>query len=117
MQKKKISALVFLALLISTSTHVFAATTVTVNNNAGIPCTVKATGLVKGDIIKVYDLATGGKLLGTATADTTGIATASLAKTLGASAGTVYVSVTTKGSLESTATGFGYFAKTVTPSL
>ncbi len=84
----------------------------TVNNAVGTPDTVTIKGLALGDIINVYQGVTAdgtvgiGLPIGTATAiadkanASTAIATATIAQ-LGAAGGNVYVSVTSKGLLES----------------
>ncbi|MBU3143480.1 hypothetical protein [Clostridium sp. CF012] len=80
----------------------------TVNNAVGTPDTVTITGLAVGDIVKVYPAAIiDGTAIGTATATGTSdkgwngaIATASIAQ-FGTGAGNVYVTVTSKGFLES----------------
>jgi trimeric autotransporter adhesin len=89
------------------------ATKVTIVNNAGKAGTVKVSGLTGGDILNVYDAAQGGTLIGTATVGTYDTdATASITQ-LGADAGTVYITVTSTGKLESDRTSVAYAAKTV----
>ena len=70
-----------------------------VQNNAGMPDTVKVVNLLPGDIVKVYtDVALNNKL-GQATAISTS-ATVSIQQ-LGSGAGSVYITVTSRGKLES----------------
>ncbi|SDG54655.1 hypothetical protein SAMN04488542_1581, partial [Fontibacillus panacisegetis] len=76
-----------------------AADKVTIVNNAGKADTVTVTDLTAGTIVKVYDLETAGKVLGTVTASRSE-ATISIAN-LGFSSGSVYVSVTEPGKTES----------------
>ncbi|MGD6875665.1 hypothetical protein [Bacillus infantis] len=89
-----------------------AADTITVTNNtAGTPDTVAVTGLAAGDVVKVYDAATAGTVLGTETVgagQTT--ATVSIAQ-LGTGAGSVHVSVTSTGKTESTRTAKAFLAE------
>ncbi|MCB2308790.1 hypothetical protein LGL08_19820 [Clostridium estertheticum] len=73
------------------------------NNAVGTKDTVVVPGLAIGDIIKVYSGSTDGVLLGTATAKTDGDLTVSIDQ-IGAEAGNVYVSVTSKTLLESDTT-------------
>ncbi|WLC68906.1 hypothetical protein KTC96_12895 [Clostridium estertheticum] len=76
------------------------AANITVTNNAvGTPDTIVVKTLAVGDIVKVYSAA--GTLIGTSTAATaTGIVTVSIAQ-LGATAGSVTLSITSAGDLES----------------
>ncbi|MBW9170649.1 hypothetical protein K2F43_05450 [Clostridium estertheticum] len=76
---------------------------VVTNNAAGTKDTVVVPGLAIGDIIKVYSTSTAEVLLGTATAKTDGDLTVSIDQ-IGAEAGNVYVSVTSKTLLESDTT-------------
>ena len=70
------------------------------NNAAGTADTVVVPGLAVGDIVKVYSAATGGTAIGTTTATVAGSVTVTIAQ-LGAAAGNIYVSVTSKSLLES----------------
>ncbi|RCX21066.1 hypothetical protein DFR58_101276 [Anaerobacterium chartisolvens] len=81
------------------------------NNVAGTPDTVEVTGLKGGDVIKVYDAANGGSLLGytTVPADSS-YATVSIAQ-LGVEAGNVYVSITGLNKLESSRVKASYAAE------
>ncbi|MGE6499651.1 hypothetical protein ACQKFR_04670, partial [Bacillus wiedmannii] len=85
-----------------------------VNNKAGVKDVVTVTGVKTGDVVKVYDAATKGKELGTATAAENAVEAkveidqiAKDAKTKG----NVYVSVQSKGELESTRTVKAYDAE------
>ncbi|MGH4139883.1 hypothetical protein [Clostridium sp.] len=90
---------------------------ITTNNNAmGTSDTVTVTNLIVGDIVKLYSDATSngkysvGEAIGTATA-TAGTATVSIPQ-LGVGAGNIYVSVTSKGLIESTiTTAIAYLAE------
>lgn len=85
-----------------------------VNNPSGKADTVTVTGLTANDIIKVYDLAADGSLMGTSTvAASKTEATVSITQ-LGASAGYVYVTVTSKGKNESARIKVEYLAEAVT---
>ena len=88
-----------------------AAGNITIVNNAGIAGTVKVTELVDDDIVKVYDSALGGTLLGTATVPAYNTEVTVSVSQLGASAGSVYVTVTSTGKLESDRTKADYSAK------
>ena len=85
---------------------------ITITNNAkGTSDTVFVCGLSAGDIVKVYNAATSGKLLGSKTVSTSGSdATVTLSQ-LGTAAGSVYVSVTSTGCLESGRTEANYDAE------
>jgi hypothetical protein len=75
--------------------------TITIVNNALMTDTVKVTGLSVGDVVKVYNLETAGKVLGTATVATSkSEATVSISQ-ISSDLGNVYISVTNKGKLES----------------
>lgn len=90
---------------------------ITITNNAGTSDTVKVINLTGGDVVKVYDSAVGGTLLGSAiVASANTEATVSISQ-LGTSAGYVYVSVTGKGKLESKRTSASYSAEPVSDSV
>jgi len=42
---------------------------VTITNNSGISDTVEVSGLLQGDLVKIYSSASGGKLLGSSSCD------------------------------------------------
>lgn len=86
---------------------------ITIVNNAGKAGTVKVEGLTNGDIVKVYDSATSGNLLGTGIVGTYDTFVTVSVTQLGESAGNVYVTVTSTGKLESDRTQAAYSAKTV----
>jgi hypothetical protein len=86
-------------------------------NNAGIAGTVKVAGLSGGDIVNVYDSETAGTLLGTATVGTYDTDITISVTQLGSDAGSVYVSVTNKGKLESNRTKADYTAKLVSGTI
>ena len=77
------------------------ASNITITNNTGMPDTIYVCGLIPSDIIKIYNKATGGSLMGTATVgpDTTDV-TKSFVQ-LGANGGSIYISVTSLGMRES----------------
>jgi hypothetical protein len=84
---------------------------VTITNNCGAADTINLTGLSQNDIIKVYDSAQGGNLLGTATvASGDAKATISIAQ-LGTSAGNVYISRTSTNKTESSRVTVPYLAE------
>lgn len=88
------------------------------NNVTGTADTVYMTGLSEGDIVKVYDKAVQGTVLGSATvsSSTSSAGSCSLTITvnqLGTDAGSVYVSITKKGKTESPVTQSKYIAETL----
>jgi hypothetical protein len=84
---------------------------ITIVNNAGISDTVKLDGLTSGDIVKVYNLAAKGTLLGTATVGSdTDEATVTISQ-IGAAGGSIYVTVTNKGKQESGRTKVDFSAE------
>ena len=77
------------------------ATKITVKNNAvGTADTVVVPGVAVGDIVKVYSVASGGTAIGTVTATVAGSVTVTIPQ-IGAAAGNIYVSRTSKTLLES----------------
>ena len=75
---------------------------ITVVNNAGMSGTVTVTGLLINDVVKVYDTAEKGNLLGTATLSNGSSQAVVTVPQLGTSEGSLYVSVTSIGKTEST---------------
>ena len=91
-----------------------AATAITVvNNYIGTDDTVKVTGLAEGDIINVYNAATGGTLLGTGTVESGNTELTIAIPQLGSTAGNVYVSVTKVNKLESARTAKNYLVEPI----
>jgi trimeric autotransporter adhesin len=87
---------------------------ITVTNNADIADTIKVTGLIAGDIIKIYDKSTTDsavKLLGTATVAKSKTEAIASIKQIGATFGSVYVTVKTIGKQESDSTKADYIAE------
>lgn len=87
---------------------------ITITNNGGIADTVKVSNLNGGDIIKVYDAATGGKLLGTGTVSSTGNEVTVSVPQLISDDGCIYISVINKGKFESNRTQIAYSPETKT---
>ena len=87
---------------------------ITITNNAGKAGSVKVTGLTNGDIVKVYNSESGGTVLGTGTVGTYDTSVTVSVTQLGESAGSVYVTVTSTGKLESNRTKTSYSAKNQT---
>lgn len=85
---------------------------ITITNNAGTAGTVKVTGLTGADIVKVYDSATSGNLLGSGTVGTYDTSVSVSVTQLGEDSGNVYVTVTSTGKTESSRTEAAYSAKT-----
>jgi hypothetical protein len=89
------------------------ATAITVTNNSlGTSDTIAVTGLSAGDTVTAYTAATGGTTLGTATVATGATSATISIDQLGITAGTVYVSVTKSGKIESARTAKAYLAET-----
>jgi hypothetical protein len=89
---------------------------VTITNNVGKADTIYITGLISGDKIKVYNTGSGGSVIGSATAASDGTATVSIGQ-LGTSAGSVYISDTSTGMLESSRVQVAYSAESTTTAL
>lgn len=87
-------------------------TKITVINNAGSSDVVEVTGLIPGDVVKVYDTDAGGIMLGSATVSANSIDTTVTVAQLGSSEGKIYVSVTSINKLESERTPADYVAET-----
>ena len=86
-------------------------TNVIVTNNASVADTVEVNDLVAGDIVNIYDATIGGNLLGTGTVATSGSTVTISIDQLGATSGTIYVSVTNAGKLASIRTPVTYLAE------
>lgn len=84
---------------------------ISITNNVGTSDMVKVSGISGGDVIKVYDSAKSGNLLGTSTADTYDSSVTVTITQLGSIAGSVYVSVTSKNKLEGDRTQADYTAE------
>lgn len=98
-------------------TNKIAPDNVSITNNAGTSDTVSVRGVTAGDVIKVYDAATGGTLLGQASV-ANGNTSGSISNLeLGASAGKVYLTLTNKNKLESDTTEVSFDAESQTPAL
>lgn len=93
------------------------AANITVENNAGIKDTVKLAGLQSNDVVKVYDSAQGGNLLGSATVSGDSIEAIVSITQLGVSSGTIYVSLTSTGKTESSRTAVQYNAESQSSDL
>lgn len=83
------------------SSEDIAPSNITVTNNVGKADTVYVSGLNGGDVVKVYDSEGAGKMLGSATVAKSGTDVTISISQLGINSGSVYVSVTTSGKLES----------------
>lgn len=84
---------------------------IVVTNNAGTSDTVYVSGVTEGDVIKVYNASSGGTLLGSATVASGSTEATVTISQLGTSAGTLYVTVTSKNSLESARISVDYTAE------
>ncbi|MBX4262477.1 hypothetical protein, partial [Clostridium estertheticum] len=117
---KTLSVLVFLSMVLPTSSKVFATglstspieTNIVVTNNAGASDTVKVLGLTTGDVVTVYSETTGLALgtgsVGSGKSDAT-VTVAQLGKT----SGNVFVSVKSTSSIESNKVEKAYTAEAV----
>lgn len=85
-----------------------------ISNNVTLSDTVLVTGLTAGDKVKVYDSATGGELLGYQTAASGSTQVTITIKQLGVEAGSVFISITSKGKTESKRTEAEYVSEQTT---
>jgi len=130
---KALSIIILLSMVLPSTSTVFAKGLIInritpVNNAVGTPDTVTVRSLEVGDIVKIYSDATGGTAIATVTATTitrtiaiggntiSGTETTAIVSIpqLGAGAGSVYVSVTSKGLIESDRVKVSYAAETAT---
>ena len=95
-----------------TTTAPVAASIVVTNNKAGMDDTVVVSNVVGGDLINVYSASTGGTLLGSATVEAGQKSVSVAIPQIGASAGSIYVSLKNKDKLESTRTNQSYTSET-----
>lgn len=84
---------------------------IAVTNNPLIPDTVLVSGVSSGTVIKVYNAATEGSLLGNATVGTGKSEVLISIKQLGEGAGSVYVTLTLNGKVESSRVEATYLAE------
>jgi hypothetical protein len=90
------------------------ASNITIVNNAGIADTITVTGLNPGDVVDVYNAASNGTLLGTATVSSSSTSVTISVSQLSTTAGTAYVSVTNSGCAQSSLTAASYIAEQTT---
>ena len=82
-----------------------------VTNNIGKSDTVKVSNITADDMVKVYDLSTGGKLLGYGiVAEDASEVTVKITQ-LGTISGSIYVTVTSAGAIESNRTKINFSAE------
>jgi len=93
------------------------ASQVTIENNSGIASTVTVKGLKDNDLVNVYDAESGGNLLGTGTVAIYNSEVTISVSQLSSTGGKVYISVTSKGKLESDRTPVDYNSKAVSTKL
>ena len=84
-----------------------------ISNKVGKADTVYISNLIPGDVVRVYNAATQGKILGTATVASSATDVTISIDQLGTGAGSIYVSVTSPGMTESTRTKADYKAESV----
>lgn len=89
------------------------ASNVSITNNSGTSDAIKVSGLSANDVVKVYDLAKGGNLLGTGTVVAGGTSVNIPITQLGTESGSVYISVTTASKTESDRIKADYLAEPV----
>lgn len=87
---------------------------VTVTNNTGKADSVNVEGLGSGDIVKIYNAASGGTHLATATASSTGTIVANINQ-IGQKAGKLYITVTKAGWTESNRLAVDFTGEQSTP--
>ncbi len=85
-----------------------------ITNNVVLSDTVLVSGLSGGDKVKIYDSSSGGVLLGSATAASNGNQVKITIKQLGEEAGSIYISITSKGKTESKRTEVEYVSEQTT---
>ncbi len=90
-------------------TSFLATNILSVINNINAPCQVNVTGILAGDIIRVYIASSGGKPIGTGIASDR--STTVFINDLGLAAGTVYVSRQTPGNAETSRYSKAYVKK------
>lgn len=74
---------------------------ITIINNSGMADTITITGLELNSVVKVYNAATGGRVLASTTAESNTLVTTINILQLGTGSGSVFVSVTSPGKRES----------------
>ncbi|MEK8130484.1 immunoglobulin-like domain-containing protein [Paenibacillus filicis] len=84
-----------------------------VNNSAGTADTVTVNGLTAGDVVKVYNTATGGTAVGTGTVAAGQTSVTISIPQLGTAAGDVFVTVTSTGKTESARTTKAFDAEPI----
>jgi hypothetical protein len=119
MNKKKITALITAAVVLASASPITAATQassvnttdVTISNNANIADTIMVTGLNPGDTIKVYRDSFSSTVIGKATVPSGSTFVTVSVPQLGVNKGSIYLSVTNPGKLESTRVAKTYEAE------
>jgi len=86
---------------------------ITISNNVDAKDSIYVLGVTQGDIVKVYNASTGGKMLCQGTVGNGATDIRMYVSQLGSSQGSVYISVTSKGMGESTRTKVNYDAEPV----
>ena len=84
---------------------------ITIVNNAVLEDTITVNGLTANDIVKVYDAASNGQLIGTATVTSNSTGATVTLPQLTETSGSVYISVTSFGKSESSKTEADYLAE------
>ncbi|MEH6937381.1 fibronectin type III domain-containing protein [Bacillus sp. JJ664] len=102
----------------SETTAIISTSYITVlNNYVGTDDTVSVTNLAAGDIINVYDAATGGNLIGTGTVASGNTAVSISIPQIGSAAGTIYVTITNVNKLESSRMNKAFLVEPTTQQL
>ncbi|WP_160724100.1 hypothetical protein [Bacillus sp. USDA818B3_A] len=97
-----------------TTTPMLAPGQVTVKNNKGTSDIITVNGLGTGDVVKVYNASSGGTLLKSGTASSTGVAVMSVTQ-VGQKSGKIYVTVTKAGWRESARTAVEFIGEQSNP--
>ncbi|MEH7415073.1 hypothetical protein V7266_07285 [Neobacillus drentensis] len=97
-----------------TTTPMLAPNQVTVKNNKGTSDSITVNGLGTGDVVKVYNASSGGTLLKSGTAASTGVAAMSVTQ-VGQKSGKIYVTVTKSGWKESARTAVEFIGEQSNP--
>ena len=95
----------------TTSNEAYAGNVTVVNNPAGTADTITINGLAVGSLIKVYDAATSGNLLGSTTLGTSSTQGTVTISQLGTASGSVYITITSPGKSESNRTKIDYISE------
>ncbi|MCX7922310.1 MAG: hypothetical protein N3B21_09910, partial [Clostridia bacterium] len=94
-----------------TSAAPTAASITITNNTVGTPDNVSVTGLAAGDVVKVYNVSTGGTEIASGTVDVGQTVVHIAIEQIGTTAGNLYITITKPNKIESTRTAKAYLAE------